>query len=354
MHRHNNRAGPQPRWMHKSNRLSGRREIAQACPSGRDCAIVRPVLRSFWRPRSGEDDRQRGRNGQTDYHACVCAGASFLHGWRVLLPVPCDLSTISGLLRSPRTSHQESARQQDCGMPSVLRQAVPACGVKTWWAVRQRMPSSPWRQIYSPHYPPHPCLPVYPLHYQAHLTTKSSRFQPMPFTLYTTSFHISLQHIHPIHTARSYFTAFFLACPLPLPNHSQITRASSHLFCFVLVWFWICFLLARSHFFWFPDLLFLRRDLWVILVLCIFSPFEKFSLCRFSPFREISFWLVFVLSRHLRNRAKTLHFTSPTTQQATSRSSPHDTRLLPATQPHTTYSSPYPPLAHPTIQSHTR
>ena len=48
MRRHANRAGPLLRWIHESNRHSGRREIAEASPCDRDRAIVRPVLRSFW------------------------------------------------------------------------------------------------------------------------------------------------------------------------------------------------------------------------------------------------------------------------------------------------------------------
>ena len=45
----------------------------------------------------------------------------------------------------------------------------------------------------------------------------------------------------------------------------------------------------------FPDFLFFWRDLWVILVLCISSLFEKFSLCRFPPFSRncCSGWLLF-------------------------------------------------------------
>ena len=159
MRRHANRAGPLLRWIHESNRLSGRREIAKAYPCDRDRAIVRPVLRSFWQPRFVEDGQRRSKWPDRPPRVCVCMGklstrrtSTFAGSLRV--------ANIDGLLRRPRTSHEESTRQQVWCMPSAQRQAVPSCDSKTLWAVRQQMPSSPLLQIYSTQYPPHPCLPV--------------------------------------------------------------------------------------------------------------------------------------------------------------------------------------------------
>jgi len=70
--------------------------------------IVQPVLWSFhwnsselvwWRMACG-----RGRNGQPVRHACVYAWANSLPSGRVHLPAPCNLTSICGLVRSPRIS----------------------------------------------------------------------------------------------------------------------------------------------------------------------------------------------------------------------------------------------------------
>jgi len=161
MRRHANRAGPLLRWIHESNRLSGRREIAKAYPCDRDRAIVRPVLRSFWQPRLVEDGQRRLKWPDRPPSVCVCMGklstrrtSTFAGSLRV--------ANIDGLLRRPRTSHEESTRRQVWCMPSARQQAVPSCGGKTLWPMRQHMPFSPWHQICSPQHTPHLCLPVHP------------------------------------------------------------------------------------------------------------------------------------------------------------------------------------------------
>ena len=123
-------------------------------------------------------------------------------------------------------------------MPLALRQAVPACGGKTLWAVRQHMPSSPWRQICSPHYPPHVCLPVRPLHCRAHLTTQSSRSQLMPCKSYTKSYHNTSQHIPPYQHSQESFYCLFPGFPphtLPITPESHAPLRMC-LLSFVLDW----------------------------------------------------------------------------------------------------------------------
>jgi len=162
-------------------------------------------------------------------------------------------ANIGRLLHSPRTSHEESARRQVWCMPSARQQAVPSCDSKTLWAVRQQMPSSPWLQICSPQYPPHPCLAVRPPCI-ADRIWQQNPLDRSPSLKNRAPHHIRTPHntSHPIHTARSYFNvSFLIAFPHP---HIPITP-KSHAplrICFALVLFWIffCFCGFVLVFFW--------------------------------------------------------------------------------------------------------
>jgi len=64
MRRHVDRAGPQPRWMHESNRLPSRREIAEACPMAETvrsfypfCGLSGDIVR--WQMAGGEVEMAR-------------------------------------------------------------------------------------------------------------------------------------------------------------------------------------------------------------------------------------------------------------------------------------------------------
>ena len=85
---HANRAGPLLRWIHESNRLSGRREIAKAYPCDRDRAIVRPVLRSFWQPRLVEDGQRRSKWPDRPPSVCACMGKLSTRLFCVLFYIP--------------------------------------------------------------------------------------------------------------------------------------------------------------------------------------------------------------------------------------------------------------------------
>ena len=122
--------------------------------------------------------------------------------------------------------------------------------------------------------------------------------------------------------------------------------ASSHLFLF-----WFCsgfvFACAVLFSFFFPDFLFFWRDLWVILVLCIFSLFQKFSLCRFSPFSRNSRSGWFLFCQGTLGTAPR-HFTSLCPHPNKRPPTVHSTTLDPSFPPNHTL--PTPPCTHP---SHT-
>jgi len=139
MRQHANRTGPQLRWIHESNSLSGRREIVEACPGGRDRVIILPVLWSFWQPRSVEHGRRkRLKWPDRPPSVCVCMGELYTR----------RMSTVAGSLRTTKhwraaaqsnSSHEDSARRQVWCIQSARRQAVQSCDDKTLRAVRQQI-----------------------------------------------------------------------------------------------------------------------------------------------------------------------------------------------------------------------
>jgi len=332
--------------MHEKNRLCSRSEIAEACPGGRDRAIVRPVLRSFWRPRLVEDGWWRGRNGQTVRHACVYAWSSSLQDeWICWLPASCQPS--AGWCAVVGPGHQDDKLGAYHQHDDKLFRPVAA-------EPESRVVADAFLTVASDLFTTMPTPPVHAcsssVYCWSHLTTKCSRSQPMPFKSCTASCHNTSQHIPPYPHSQELFHCLFPCLP---SSHSPIATNHTRLFACLLFGFCSGFAVARAVLLsiFFPWLSFLLAGslgksgfvhflhFWEILVLQISSIFEKFS-----------FWLVFVLSRHPGNRAKAI--TSPTPKQATSHRSPHDTTLSLPTQPHTTYSSPHPPLAPSTPQSH--
>ena len=147
---------------------------------------------------------------------------------------PCELPTIGGLLRSPRTSHEDSARRQVWCLPLARQHTDKLCqpvGAK---------PAGPYSSRCFPHcgvrfahlntHPALACLLV--LHALLMPFDQPNPLDLSPYLVNRALHHITTPHNtpHPIHTARSYFNVSFRACPHPHSPSPQLTRASSHMF----------------------------------------------------------------------------------------------------------------------------
>ena len=305
---------------------------------------------------------------------CVCT-ASSLHGRQVHLPASCELPTIGGLLRSPWTSHEDSARQQVWCMPMAWRQwhddklCRPVAANPCRPCVSRCLPHHGVRFSHHNTHPTLACLFVVRALLIAFDNT-SSRSQPMPCKSCTASYHNTSQHIpHYPHSQELFQCLFPFASPSLFPI-SQITRASSHMFC--LGFFWMCFLFfvfltffsfSRIFgYFWFCAFWFVVPYFANFWIVCIFENFLLWLVFWiFSPFSEkFSFWLLFVLScqqvrQELNLRPKLAAprlLSSPTHVPATTHTSPHNTTLPLPTQPHPANSAPH--LSHPPPHTHPR
>jgi len=293
-------AGPPSIWMHGRNCVFGQPALFKAHTGGGADAIVRPVSLVFDDFLSVDDDNGSSPNGRTGgnasgvprrtlYTKVWCIHHHSLGAWRT-----CDGASI---LHIRWVGTWEWRR-------GWSRSRMQACERATRWqgARRADLADAPWRHAATPDLTTslHILCPLrlvaYCLWYimqhrcfDARNALGSALHLPRAFkTLHDTMLHL-------FNTARSCLSCMTFAncCSGAHPFwKGMLLRASSPVRAMLLFqWFCSGFRFCCG----FPDFLFFWRDLWVILVLCISSLFEKFSLCRFPPFSRNcrSGWFLF-------------------------------------------------------------
>jgi len=273
-------AGPSSIWMHGRNHVFGQPALDEAHPGGGAGAIMRPVLR----PPSVEDANGSSSNSPT------CRHALGVHGTAIYTEVRCTPQLFLSIWptarrcihRWPRIRKSVLATTQ---MAEALRARVPLGGRALDKPVCQTNHDTPLRhQIFQ-----HPCPSILVLHRL--LTEALDSAPPFSCTPCTGQCLLSITCMHNI--------AWHRIPPIP---HSQ------ELFCFPC-WLHLAFIaifekppcafspgVCLHGFvveFCFSHFLFLWRDIWEILVLCIFVCFSLF--CEFLDFFHFREFIVLVV-----------------------------------------------------------